>query len=143
MRQRTEEEARYPLVENGVQGRIMAFVHRERGPVSKARLAERLGSGRARISTEVGHLVGRGLLGEEGLARSEGGRRSALLGIPRSAGLVAAVDIGATHVDVALTTLGSDILAHEHEFMNVEEGPQPVLGRVKEVISGLLEEIGG
>jgi glucokinase-like ROK family protein len=51
------------------------------------------------------------------------------------------VDIGATHVDVALTTLGSEILAHEHQLVDVREGPQPVLGRVKGIISELLEEI--
>ena len=140
-RLRTEEEARYPLVGNGVQARIMTFVHQERRPVSRAKLAERLGSSRGRISTEVGRLVENGLLEEEGLAESEGGRRSALLGIPRSAGLVAAVDIGATHVDVALTTLGSEILTHKHELMDVRDGPQPVLGRVKAMISDLLEEI--
>lgn len=141
MRSRAKEDARRPAVENGVQARIMAFVHRERRPVSRAKLTERLGSSRGRISTEVGRLVENGLLGEEGLAASEGGRRSGLLGIPRSAGLVAAVDIGATHVDVALTTLGSDILARKHELMDVREGPQPVLGRVKGMISELLEEL--
>jgi predicted transcriptional regulator len=72
-RLRTEEEARYPLVGNGVQARIMTFVHQERRPVSRAKLAERLGSSRGRISTEVGRLVENGLLEEEGLAESEGG----------------------------------------------------------------------
>ncbi|MGI8909260.1 MAG: ROK family protein [Rubrobacteraceae bacterium] len=138
---RVEEDARYPLVENGVQARIMAFVHQERRPVSRAKLTERLGSSRGRISTEVGRLVENGLLGEGGFAESEGGRRSSLLGIPRSAGLVAAVDLGATHIDVALTTLGSEILAHEGELMDVKEGPQPVLRRVKGMISELLEEL--
>jgi hypothetical protein len=56
---------------------------------------------------EVGRLIEAGLLAEDGLAKSEGGRRSSLLRIPRSAGLIAAVDLGATSTDVALTTLGS------------------------------------
>ena len=141
-RSRTEDGARYPLLENGVQARIMAFMHGARRPVSRAAMAEKLGFNRHRISMEVARLVENGLLGEEGLAESEGGRRSALLGIPRSAGLVAAVDIGATHVGVALTTLGTEILAHQDEPMDVREGPRPVLDKAKGMISRLIEEVG-
>ena len=61
---------------------------------------------------EVGRLIEAGLLAEDGLANSEGGRRSSLLRIPRSAGLIAAVDLGATSTDVALTTLGGELLVH-------------------------------
>jgi len=141
-RLRTEDGARYPLLENGAQARIMAFMHEARRPVSRAEMTEKLGFNRRRISMEVARLVENGLLGEEGLAESDGGRRSTLLGIPRSAGLVAAVDVGATHVDVALTTLGSEILAHEGEPMDVREGPRSVLDKAKGMISELLEEIG-
>src|SRR5215210_5341094 len=118
----------------------MAHDRVEAWPVSRARLSEALNSSRGKISTEIGRLIEAGLLAEEGLAESEGGRRSSLLGIPYSAGFIAAVDIGATSIDVALTTLGSELVAHRGETADVREGPLRVLGGVKALLSELLEE---
>ncbi|MDP9456496.1 MAG: ROK family protein [Actinomycetota bacterium] len=137
-----EARSRYPLVQNEAQAAIMAYAHVEARPVSRGRFTEVLGSSRGKASAEVARLTEAGLLAEEGLAESEGGRRSSLLGIPRSAGLIVAVDIGATSVDVALTTLGSVILAHKAEPADVRLGPRSVLGRVKEIVAELLEEQG-
>jgi glucokinase-like ROK family protein len=111
-------------------------------PVSRSELTYALGVSRSKISLEVGRLLEAGLLAEHGLAESEGGRRSSLLRIPRSAGLIAAVDLGATSVDVALCSLGGELLAHRGEPADVREGPKPVLGRVRELLAGLLEEQG-
>jgi len=101
-----------------------------------------LGVSRSKISMEVGRLIGAGLLTEDGLAKSEGGRRSSLLRIPRSAGLIAAVDLGATSTDVALSTLGGEILVHRGEHGDIKDGPDKVLDRVKELLSELLAEQG-
>ena len=133
---------RYPLVGNGVQAGIMAHVHAEARPVSRAQLTAALKVTRGKVSAEVAELIEAGFLAEEGLAQSDGGRRSSLLGIPRSAGLILAVDLGATSVDVALTTLGSEILAHKGEPTDVRFGPGPVLERVKALVAELLEEQG-
>src|ERR671911_2047745 len=122
---------RYPLVEDRVQAEIMAYVRAEAEPISRARLIEALNSSRGKISSEVARLIHKGLLAEDGLAESEGGRRSSLLVIPPSAGLIAAVDIGATSIDVALTTLGSELVARRDEPADVREGPPPVLDQVK------------
>ncbi len=132
--------ARYPLVENRVQAEIMLYVCAEARPVSRSQLIEALGLSRGKISTEVGRLIEVGLLADEGFADSERGRRSSLVGIPYSAGLIAAIDIGATSIDVALTTLGSELVAHRGEPADVRDGPQPVLDRVKALLAELLEE---
>jgi glucokinase-like ROK family protein len=131
---------RYPLVEDRVQAEIMARIRAEAGPISRARLTGALGSSRGKIAAEVARLIEKRLLAEEGLAESEGGRRSSLLVIPPSAGLVAAVDIGATSIDVALTTLGSELVAHRGEPGDVRDGPLPILDRVKALLSELLDE---
>jgi glucokinase-like ROK family protein len=132
--------SRYPLVENRVQAEIMLYVCAEARPVSRSQLIEALGLSRGKISTEVGRLIEVGLLADEGFADSERGRRSSLVGIPYSAGLIAAVDMGATSIDVALTTLGSELVAHRGEPADVRDGPQPVLDRVKALLAELLEE---
>ena len=111
-------------------------------PVSRSEMTDALGVSRSKISMEVGRLIETGLLAEDGLAKSEGGRRSSLLLIPRSAGLIAAVDLGATSTDVALTTLGGELLAHRGEPGDIKDGPHSVLDRVKELLSELLAEQG-
>jgi glucokinase-like ROK family protein len=123
---------RYPLIEDKVQAEIMALVRAEARPVSRALLTKALNSSRGKISAEVGRLIETGLLAEEGFADSEGGRRSSLLGIPYSAGLIAAIDIGATSIDVALTTLGNELLARRGEPTDVRAGPRTVIDRVKD-----------
>ena len=92
-------------------------------PVSRSEMTDALGVSRSKISLEVGRLIEAGLLAEDGLAKSEGGRRSSLLRIPRSAGLIAAVDLGATSTDVALATLGGELLIHRGEPGDIKDGP--------------------
>lgn len=128
------------MIEDKVQADIMACVRAEARPISRARLNEALNPSRGKISTEVGRLIEAGLLAEEGFADSEGGRRSSLLGIPYSAGLIGAIDIGATSIDVALTTLGGELVAHRGEPADVRDGPRPVIDRVKALLADLLEE---
>ena len=136
----TGEHARYPLVENWVQARVMSYVHVAGKPVSRAQLTDGLDYSRGKISSEVGHLIEKGLLADEGFAESDGGRRSSLLSIPYGAGLIVAVDVGATSIDVSLTTLASEVISHRSEPADVRLGPRPILDRVKEVLSELLKE---
>jgi glucokinase-like ROK family protein len=138
----TEAGRGYPLIEDRVQAEIMRYVRAVDRAVPRSEMTEALGVSRSKISSEVGRLLEAGLLMEDGLAESEGGRRSSLLRIPRSAGLIAAVDLGATSIDVALSTLGSELVAHRGEDADVREGPKPILGRVKGLLSELLEEQG-
>jgi len=132
----------YPLIEDRIQAEIMRYIRAVDRPVPRSEMTEALGVSRSKISSEVGRLLEAGLLMEDGLAESEGGRRSSLLRIPRSAGLIAAVDLGATSIDVALSTLGSELVAHRGEDADLREGPKPILGRVKDLLSELLDEQG-
>lgn len=131
-----------PLVGSVTQAEILRYVRGRERMVSRAQLTEHLGVSRSKVSLEVGQLVGAGLLAEDGYGESEGGRRSSLLRIPRGAGLIAAVDLGATSVDVAVTSLGGEVLSRVGEPADIREGPQQVLGRVAELLAGLLEEQG-
>jgi glucokinase-like ROK family protein len=116
----------------------MGYVRARGGAVSRAQLTGLLGVSRSKISADVGRLVGSGLLVEDGYGDSEGGRRSSLLRVPREAGLVAGVDLGATSIDVALTTFGGEILAHGSGPADIRDGPLAVLGRAKAMLDELL-----
>src|SRR5215212_7448674 len=128
------------LVQNWVQAAILRLARTREGPVSRSKLPSLIGVSRSKVSMEVQRLSEGGLLAEYGLAESEGGRRSSLLGIPPSAGLIAAVDLGATSIDVALMTLGGEILAHRGEPADIKDGPRIILGRVKVLLEELLGE---
>ncbi|HEV2744418.1 MAG TPA: ROK family protein, partial [Rubrobacter sp.] len=132
----------YPLVEDRIQAGIMLLARKVERPVSRSEMAEVLGVSRSKVSLEVGRLIELGLLVEDGLAESDGGRRSSLLRIPRSAGLIACVDLGATSTDVALATLGGEILAHTDEPSDIKDGPREVLDRARELLAGLLVDEG-
>jgi glucokinase-like ROK family protein len=116
----------------------MGYVRARGGAVSRAQLTGLLGVSRSKVSADVGQLVGSGLLVEDGYGDSEGGRRSSLLHVPREAGLVAGVDLGATSIDVALTTFGGEILAHGSGPADIRDGPPAVLGRARAMLGELL-----
>ena len=120
----------------------MHLVRELERPVSRSEMTEALRVSRSKISLEVGRLLEGGLLVEDGRAESDGGRRSALLRIPRSAGLIAAVDLGASSIDVALADLGGDLVAHQGTPADIKDGPRAVLDRAKELLSGLLGDQG-
>ncbi len=72
----------YPLIEDRIQAEILRYVRAVDQSVARSDLTEALGVSRSKISLEVGRLLEAGLLVEDGLAESEGGRRSSLLRIP-------------------------------------------------------------
>lgn len=139
---RTTGEMRYPLVENRIQAEILSRLHAEARPLSKGSLTEALDVSRTKVSSEISNLMELGLLAEEGLAESDGGRRSTLIGISGSAGLLLAVDLGATSIDVALTDLSSEVVAYRAESADIRGGPKAILGRVRELAAELLDEQG-
>src|SRR4028118_2234404 len=124
-------------------GRAGRFGRRAAGGVSPGRRGgELFGGSRSEVALEVVQLVEAGLLVEDGLGDSEGGRRSSLSRVPRGAGLVAAVDLGATSANVAVTTVGGEVIGRTGEPADIREGPNQVLGRAVELLSGLQDEQG-
>lgn len=105
-------------------------------------MTESLGVSRSKVAGEVGQLLEAGLLVEDGYGESEGGRRSSLLRVSRDVGFIAGVDLGATSIDVALTTLGSGLVSRSGELADIRRGPEQILGRVKDLLAALLEEQG-
>jgi glucokinase-like ROK family protein len=105
---------------------------------SRSALAERSGLGRAIIARRVGELIERGLVIEGDPGPSTGGRPARQLTFRSDAGHLLVADLGATSVDVALTTLDGRILGHRDEPARIETGPDAGLGRVEELFEQLL-----
>jgi glucokinase-like ROK family protein len=83
---------------------------------------------------EVDRLVAAGLLAEAGLAASRGGRRSTLVELhPRLR--FAAVDLGASSIDIEVVNGRLEPLAAYREPADIRSGPQVILQRVSELLA--------
>ena len=105
---------------------------------SRSELVDRTGLGRAIVSQRVAELVQRGLVVEGDPGRSTGGRPARQLRFRSDAGHLLVADLGATSIDVALTTLDGRILGHHDEPAEIEAGPDVGLGRVEELFDHLI-----
>jgi glucokinase-like ROK family protein len=107
---------------------------RDQGPVSRAELGDRLDLTRPRLLAEVDRLVVAGLIAEAGLAASRGGRRSTLVEL--HPGLrFAAVDLGASSIDVEVVNGRLESLAAYQEPADIRSGPKVILQRVGELLA--------
>jgi len=104
---------------------------------SRSELIARTGLGRAVVAQRVGELIERGLVREVGYGRSTGGRPPRQLYFHAEAGHVLVADLGATSIDVAVTTLDGRILAHRDEPADIGDGPERCLGRVDQLFAEL------
>ena len=71
-----------------------------------------------------------GLVGPAGEASSSGGRPPSRFAFNPAARVVLAVDVGATHVIIAVTDLSGKVLAERRLAQDVADGPDAVLDRV-------------
>jgi len=107
---------------------------RDEGPVSRAELGDRLELTRPRLLAEVERLVAAEMVAEAGMAASRGGRRSTLVEIhPRLR--FAAVDLGATSIDVEVTNGRLEPVAAYREPADIRSGPKAILQRVGELLA--------
>jgi glucokinase-like ROK family protein len=107
---------------------------RDEGPVSRAELGDRLELTRPRLLAEVERLVAAELIAEAGMAASRGGRRSTLVEIhPRLR--FAAVDLGASSIDIEVTNGRLEPVAAYAEPADIRSGPKVILQRVNELLA--------
>ncbi len=105
---------------------------------SRAELVARTGLGRAIVAQRVGELIERGLVTEGDVGPSTGGRPPRQLTFRADGGHILVADLGATSIDVAVTTLDGRILGHHDEPARIEAGPEACLDRVDALFDSLL-----
>jgi glucokinase-like ROK family protein len=106
---------------------------RDRGAVSRAELASALVVPRPRLAAELQRLVAAGYVAEAGPAASRGGRRSTLVELDQGLRF-AAVDLGATSIDVEVTNGRLEPITAFSEPADIRTGPRPILRRVTELL---------
>ncbi|MEI2277086.1 ROK family transcriptional regulator [Paenarthrobacter ilicis] len=109
---------------------------------TRAELAVTTGLARSTVASRIDALINSGLVGPAGEASSSGGRPPSRFAFNPAARVVLAIDVGATHVIVAVTDLSGSILAERRLAQEVADGPEVVLGRVVSAGRELLAEAG-
>jgi glucokinase-like ROK family protein len=110
--------------------------------LSRSELAARVDFSKSKANTAIGSLIQRGVIEEGGTQSSTGGRRPEVLRLSRRMGVVAAIDIGATSLDVALLAPDMTVLAHHAEPADVRAGPVPMFSRTRALLDSLLDRCG-
>ena len=133
---RPSEEGR-PLVHS-----VLELIWRQ-VRISRADIARRTGLSRSTVSEIVATLLRTGLVAEVGEAPSRGGRRPILLEFQDDAYGILGVDMGATHVAVALTNLRGEVSAWEHQGHPVRTDPEGTESLILELCDRCLSAVKG
>ena len=101
---------------------VLRLIWRERR-ISRAAIAQRANLSRSTVSEVVSEILPTGLVAEVGFGKSRGGRRPVLLEFQDDACVILGVEMGASHVAVALTDLRANVLAWEAREHPVRTDP--------------------
>src|SRR5690606_38780732 len=114
---------------------------RDGRPRTRSELSAITGLARSTVALRIDALMKLGLVASVGDAVSTGGRPSSQFAIATSGRVVLGVDIGATHVRIAVSDLAGGVLTQSVERMDVTEGPETVLTWVISAAERLLASV--
>ncbi len=96
------------------------------------------GHGRAVVTQRVAQLVDCGLIADERLGPSTGGRAPRELYLRSDTGHVLVAALGATSIGVGIADLSGNLISHHEEPNDVAVGPERTLSRVEELFDKML-----
>jgi predicted NBD/HSP70 family sugar kinase len=100
---------------------------RDGRPRTRTELSTTTGLARSTVALRIDALMKLGLVGSVGDAASTGGRPSSQFAITASGRVVLGVDVGASHIRIAVSDLTGGVLAQATDRHDVAEGPEGVL----------------
>jgi glucokinase len=109
---------------------------------TRAELSAITGLARSTVAARIDSLSAAGLIGPAGEAVSSGGRPPSRFAFQPSARVILAVDIGATHMLVALLDLRGAVLGEVRENIDISAGPTPVLEQMVALCSQIFTRAG-
>lgn len=106
--------------------------------ISREALAANSSFSKSRANAAVAGMLEQGVLEQTGEQVTTGGRRAETLRLSRNLGVLIAVAMGASTLDVAVLTPDLEVLARHNEPSDVRDGPGRVLPRVRALMRELL-----
>ncbi|MBA2317318.1 MAG: ROK family transcriptional regulator [Euzebyales bacterium] len=122
-------------------GRIVELIRQGRAR-TRADLLRETGFARATVRQRLEALLDAGLVVPDVERPSTGGRPSETFAFNRAAGVLLVADIGASQARIALTDLAAGVLAERFGDIAIADGPDAVLGWVRERFAELLSQVG-
>ncbi|MBB2910281.1 putative NBD/HSP70 family sugar kinase [Streptosporangium becharense] len=123
-------------------GGLFALVRDGRAD-SRSALSHLTGLAMSTVGMRVDELIRAGYLVEAGAGASRGGRRPRSLAVAADGRLVAGVDLGARHANIALFDLARAKVAARSLAIDVARGPEEVLANVHRAILDLVGTLDG
>ncbi len=118
----TAENKIDPQISLSLKDSIVRLLWREH-QISRAEISRQLDLSRSTVTEIVKDLLQTGLVSEVGSGESSGGRKPILLQFQDDAKVILGIDIGATHVSVAMTNLRGKLLLWKERDYPVREDP--------------------
>lgn len=110
--------------------------------ISRADLAEKMGLTRAAVTVIINDLILNGIILNTESRSTASGRPPVVLEINAAQGIVAAVDMGAMHLSVALGDFSARILEETEVPFRIDQGPEVCLQQADDVLKELLHKRG-
>lgn len=110
--------------------------------ISRADLAEKMGLTRAAVTVIINDLISNGIILNTESRSTASGRPPVALEINPDQGLVAAIDMGAMHLSVALGDFSARIVEEIEVPFRIDAGPEKCLQEADNVLNELLKKRG-
>lgn len=110
--------------------------------ISRTDIAQEMGLTRASVTIIINDLIENGILLETESRSTRSGRPPVVLEINPRSGLVAAIDMGATHLSVALGDFSAHILDETEQSFRIADGPEPCLEVADRALKSILDKNG-
>ena len=110
--------------------------------VARTDIAQELGLTRASVTMIISDLIESGLILEVESRSTRSGRPPVVLDINPKCGLVAAIDMGATHIRVAVGDFSAQILEEFEQPFRIADGPEHCLEEGDRALRFVLEKRG-
>ncbi len=108
--------------------------------VSRVELAQRLGLTRAALTPIVNDLIHENLIREaESRMTSSSGRPPILLSINANRGVVAGIDMGATHLMILIANFAGQALTEQEVPFDITQSPKTSLDQIDQLLRELLQ----
>jgi len=102
---------------------VLRLIWRE-SQISRAEISRQLNLSRSTVTEIIKELLPTGFVAEVGIGESSGGRKPIVLAFQDDAKVIIGIDIGATHVSVAMTNLRGKLLIWKEKKFAVREDPE-------------------
>lgn len=119
---------------------VLRLIWREH-QISRAEISRQLDLSRSTVTEIVRELLTTGLISEIGSGESSGGRKPILLEFQDDAKVILGIDIGATHVSVAMTNLRGKLLHWKEREFPVREDSEGTYKLIDELCNDCLSTL--